>query len=77
MDFKHSLTGHRCDLNREAIPTVFEWAPVTRDPREDRLIFRSKAIAESEQQTEHGHGKLPLAGSPIASYSSDKDMIVF
>lgn len=65
-DFKQSLTGHRRDLKKGAIPSVFEWAPVTSDPRGERLKLRSKMIAECEQQT-----KQPLAGS------SNKDVVIF
>ena len=74
-DFKHSLTGHRHDLKKGAIPSVFEWAPVTNDSREERLKLRSKRIAESESQAEYEHGEQPLTGSPIPSDSSDKGII--
>lgn len=73
-DFKQSLTGHRRDLKKGAIPSVFEWAPVTSDPRGERLKLRSKLIVESEQEIENEHCEKPLAGSSI---SSGKDMVVF
>ena len=76
-DFKHSLTGHRRDLKKRAIPSVFEWAPVTNDFMEERLKLRSKRIAESESQAKYEHGEQPLAGSPIPSDSSDKGIICF
>ena len=76
-DFKLSLTGHRRDLKKGAIPSVFEWAPVTNDSREERLKLRSKRIAESESQAEYEHGEQPLAGSPIPSNLFDKGIICF
>ncbi|CAB4037260.1 Craniofacial development 2, partial [Paramuricea clavata] len=78
-DFKQSLTGHRRDLKRGAIPSVFKWAPVTNDPRGERLKLRNEMIAKSksEQQTEHGPDEQQLAGSSISSYSSGRNMVVF
>ena len=78
-DFKQSLTGHRRDLKRGAIPSVFKWAPVTSDPRGERLKLRNEMIAKSksEQQTEHGPDEQQLAGSSISSYSSGRNMVVF
>ena len=70
-DFKQSLTGHRRDLKREAIPSVFEYAPVTSDRRGERLELRSKTIAESQQQSQHEQDEQPLATSFC------KDIIVF
>ena len=72
-----NITGHRRDLKKGAILSVFKWAPVTNDSREERLKLRSKRIAESESQAEYEHGEQPLTGLPIPSDSSNTGIICF
>ena len=36
-DYRRSLTGHRIDLKKGAIPSVFPWSPAKANIREERL----------------------------------------
>ena len=39
-DYRRSLTGHRVDLKKGAIPSVFPWSPAKTSIREERLKLR-------------------------------------
>lgn len=48
-DFKDSLTGHRRELKKGVIPSVFDWKSATTE-RGDRLKLRTEAIATQKRQ---------------------------
>ena len=47
-DYRRSLTGHRMDLKKGAIPSVFPWSPAKTNIREERLRLRTGKVSHRQ-----------------------------
>ena len=49
-DFKKSLTGHRRELKKGTVPSIFQWSPVSTNSRGERVNNRSESIAKFKHE---------------------------
>ena len=76
-DFKDSLTGHRRELKKGSIPSIFDWAPAKVSLREERLKIRTENIsrAQTEDAKYSMETKIQECNSPMLLKESLVDCV--